>query len=320
MKATAPLSSKELLANSSLMDFERHAPFGAVGKKRVLTIPWQEVHPQIRWLKGDRMSDRCMLPRIIFDYLLVFFLDGSGTYMIGREEIEVQKRLLLLVPPFTFNSFLMQGSHFFTSVHFDWKPNFPATSLLSGRQPYQVRFPSNVQIPRRQVLAVGDPLVIQLQQLLEAWQEQTEVARLYANILLAKILVTLLKRAEQKKSTSSENHMHTDQKRVEIALTLMQEKLADDLSLETIARTTGLSVGHFSYIFHKWTGHSPVEHLIMLRIQRAKELLEKVHLTIKEISNRCGFKDPSYFSKIFMRFNGVAPSQYRELILAQRGI
>lgn len=302
----------------SLRPFEQFAPFGVLGKKKILTIPWQDIRPTIRWLKGNRMSDRGISHRIIFDYLLVFFLDGAGKYVVGKEEIDVQKRHLFLVSPFTLNRFMLKGSHFFTSIHFDWKPNFPPTSPGLGRQPYQVRFPLNVQIPPHQVLTAGDPLVIQLQHILELWQKGTELSRLHANALLFEILVTLLERAEMKKMSVSVHQVHTDQRRVEIALAFMQERLAENVSPHEMAREAGLSAGHFSHIFRKWTGHSPMEHLIKIRIQKAKELLEDIHLTIKEVSNSSGFQHSSYFSKIFTRFTGVSPSQYREMILAQR--
>lgn len=295
------------------------APYGPFGKKKILTIPWQDIRPTIRWLRGDRRSDGYLPERVVFDHVLVFFVYGEGTYIIGNDEIQVQKHHLLLVPPFTRNAFSMRGRHLFTSVHFDWKHNFPPTPAAAVRQPYEVRFPLNVEIPRQQILAAGDPLILRLEQMRELWQEETSLARLQANALLFEVLTTLLKRAEAKKASMDENHAHTDQKRVELALALMEERLQDDLPLETMAQVAGLSIGHFSYIFRKWTGHSPLEHLIQLRVQKAKVLLENIHLKVKEVSNLCGFKDTSHFSKIFLRYNGISPSQYREMILLERG-
>lgn len=309
--------SREPFSIPYKMERERFAPFGALGKKKIMTIPWQDIRPTIRWMKGIRMSDRHMLPRIIFDYLLVFFVDGEGTYIIGKDEIPIQKRHLFLVPPFTVNSFKMRGSHFFTSIHFDWRPNFPSSPQLSGREPYQVRFPLNVQIPAQQVLVAGDPLVMQFQQILELWNEEDELSDQQANALLFDVVITLLKRAKAKTPSEEGHHIHTDHKRVEIVLALMQERLAEDLTLQEMAKAAGLSVGHFSYVFRKWIGHSPIEHLIKLRMQRAKELLEDVHLTIKEVAIGSGFRDYSYFSRKFVQFNSVSPSQYREMILAQ---
>lgn len=299
------------------MDIERFAPFGSSGKKETMIIPWEEIRPTIRLLRGSREADFHLSSRIIFDYLLVFFLDGTGRYVIGNEEIEVQKRHLLLVPPFTRNSISMKGSHFFTSIHFDWKPHLFSSSRLSERAPYQVRFPSNVQIPQHQILTVGDSLTGQLQHILELWQEKTVIARLLANTLLSEVLITLLKRAATKASAGDGHPIHIDQKRVEMIIHLMQENLAGDLSLEKMAQAAGLGIAHFSHIFRKSTGHSPIEYLIKLRLQKAKELLGDFHLSIKEVAYSSGFKDYSHFSMMFTRAHGVSPSQYRETTLAE---
>jgi transcriptional regulator GlxA family with amidase domain len=98
----------------------------------------------------------------------------------------------------------------------------------------------------------------------------------------------------------------------------MQEKLGQEMTPETIAQAAGLSSSHFSRLFRKWTGHSPMEHLTWLRIQRAKELLGDVHLSVKEVAVRCGFEDQYYFSRVFTRVDGLPPSHYREILLAQR--
>lgn len=300
-------------------EIERFGPFDPLGKKKILPIEWHEIHPTIRWLKGDRRADCGITTRTLFDYLLVFFLDGKGIYTVGDEDIKVQEHLLILVPPFTNNSYDLRGNHFFTSIHFDWKPNFPSARRLPDRKPYQVQFPSDLQIPSHQILVAGDPLVVRMQQILELWQDGSTLSRLHANVRLAEVLITLLKRAETKESSTDDQHTHVDQKRIEVAIVLMQEKLLEDLSLEAMARAAGLSVGHFSHLFRKFTGQSPVEYLIKLRIERAKELIEDIGLTIKQVSHYSGFKDYSHFSKLFTRFTGVSPSQYREMVLVQRG-
>lgn len=317
MIAVRPQTNESISAWHHL-DVERFAPFGSLGKKKILTVPWQDLRPQIRLLRGDRQADFYLPVRIIFDYLLVFYFEGTGRWIIGNEKIDVQKRHLLLVPPFTHHGLSMTGNHFFMAVHFDWKPHFPPASRLSKRHPYQVRFPVNVQVPTHQILTAGDPLVMHLHQLLELWQKETDISRVHANSLLLEVLITLLEREEIKKASLIDQHAHTDQRRIEAAIILMQEKLAEELSVEELARTSGLSASHFSHLFHKWTGHTPIEHLTKMRIQKSKELLDNFHLTIKEVANRCGFKAASYYTRIFARSTGLSPSQYREMLLSQR--
>lgn len=299
------------------LDLELYAPFGSLGAKKVLTLPLKDVRPTIRILRGDKKHDFYLHTRIIFDYLLLLFVDGEGRITIEKNEIEIQKRHLFVVPPFTPHSLAMKGVHTFISIHFDWKPQFPPRHhRLSGRQPYRIRLPLNNQLPDCRILAASDPLVSQIQQIVEVWQKQQDASRLRADAMLFEVIATLLERV-QTKDPSSSQHAHVEQTRIEMAIALMEKNLAQDLTPEAMAQAAGLSSSHFSRLFRKWTGHSPMEHLLQLRIRKAKELLGDVHLTIKEVANLSGFKDPSYFSKIFMRLDGLPPSQYRDMALAQ---
>jgi transcriptional regulator GlxA family with amidase domain len=56
--------------------------------------------------------------------------------------------------------------------------------------------------------------------------------------------------------------------------------------------------------------------LTMLRIERARELLQKEPLSIKEVSSRTGFSNSNYFAKVFRRITGQSPSEFQ---LGQKG-
>ena len=71
-------------------------------------------------------------------------------------------------------------------------------------------------------------------------------------------------------------------------------------------------------MFNEWTGYSPIEYLRRLRVERARQLLADVDLSIKEIAQRCGFDDAYHFSKTFRQIDGLPPTKYRESLLAGR--
>ena len=52
-------------------------------------------------------------------------------------------------------------------------------------------------------------------------------------------------------------------------------------------------------------------YLTELRVEKAKELLEDMTINVKDISQKVGFRDSSYFTKVFKRITGVTPSEYR---------
>ncbi len=77
------------------------------------------------------------------------------------------------------------------------------------------------------------------------------------------------------------------------------------------AALCGMSEGVFYSYFKKWTGLSPVEYRNSIRINAARSLLSNTDLKISEISIRCGFDDPYYFSRIFKKAVGLPPREYR---------
>ncbi|MED4229046.1 AraC family transcriptional regulator [Neobacillus cucumis] len=82
------------------------------------------------------------------------------------------------------------------------------------------------------------------------------------------------------------------------------------ITLTDLAKMAGLSNSHYSRLFKKYTGYSPIEYLTHLRIDLAKELLAHSDIRIKEVSQSVGYEDELYFSRIFKKFVGVSPTQF----------
>ena len=84
------------------------------------------------------------------------------------------------------------------------------------------------------------------------------------------------------------------------------------INVEEIAQSVNLSVSHFTSLFKKKTGFSPIEYCNHLKIQRACQYLFFTDLRVKEISFKLGINDPYYFSRLFTKVMGVSPNEYRE--------
>ncbi len=94
----------------------------------------------------------------------------------------------------------------------------------------------------------------------------------------------------------------------------MLTKIAQRCSLDDFAKETHMSPSAFSHRFREKTGYSPIDYFLRLKIQKACELLETTDLHIGEVSRQLGYTDQYYFSRLFKRFMGVPPSQYRNKI------
>lgn len=94
-------------------------------------------------------------------------------------------------------------------------------------------------------------------------------------------------------------------------LRYMSEHLADDLSRDQAARQAQLSPAHFSRLFERELGRTFTDMLNQMRVDRACQLLARTSHPLKQVALECGFRDQSYFTKVFRRHAGRTPRQYR---------
>ncbi|WP_050898834.1 AraC family transcriptional regulator [Allomesorhizobium alhagi] len=88
--------------------------------------------------------------------------------------------------------------------------------------------------------------------------------------------------------------------------------LDQPLPVGELAKVSGLSRAHFSRVFAASEGMPPAEFVMRRRLQRATKLLTKTaDLSVKEVAIMSGFEDPNYFAKVFRRFFGASPTEFR---------
>ena len=77
--------------------------------------------------------------------------------------------------------------------------------------------------------------------------------------------------------------------------------MSDNISLNTVAASVGMSPSYFSSIFSREMGRTFTEYLTDVRMEKAKELLTCSSMRTSEIGYKVGYKDPHYFSYIFKK-------------------
>ena len=85
-----------------------------------------------------------------------------------------------------------------------------------------------------------------------------------------------------------------------------------DLTLEEVSREVHVSPYYFSKLFKEQTGDNFINYLTLRRIETAKQLLSDGRLNVKSVCTEIGYNDPNYFSRLFKRFEGITPTEYRE--------
>lgn len=99
------------------------------------------------------------------------------------------------------------------------------------------------------------------------------------------------------------------------SLEMIQNSYSEDLTLEDLAKTAGLSSKYFCHIFQKLMGRTPIDYLNHYRIERAACLIEENKLPLIHICYDCGFNDYSYFIRVFKKYKHITPNQYKKTLV-----
>lgn len=93
----------------------------------------------------------------------------------------------------------------------------------------------------------------------------------------------------------------------------IEENLGNDLTLNAVAEYAGVSAVYFSKIFKEEEGKNFIDYVTKRRMEIACDLLEG-NMKTAEISERIGYHDMKHFYKVFKKYMGISPSQYRKKI------
>lgn len=91
----------------------------------------------------------------------------------------------------------------------------------------------------------------------------------------------------------------------------MRQNCTREIRLWELADLAGMSPHYFCELFKKSTGVTPYQFLLRCRMERAKQLMRSPQLNIRQIAEATGFTNQSHFGKVFRRFVGVTPMQFR---------
>ncbi|MCE5199671.1 helix-turn-helix domain-containing protein [bacterium] len=163
-----------------------------------------------------------------------------------------------------------------------------------------------VNMSRSAVEAGGDPA-----ELLGAnYSSVADLAQIDSEEDLCAWLVSML---ERMMDAIKSNRQYPSTVLLGAALKYMQDHLNEEISRDEVADVACLSPSHFSRVVKHHFGHSFTDLLARMRVERAHELLTRTDKSLIQICLDCGFSDQSYFTKVFQKYMGKTPGEYRRL-------
>ena len=237
------------------------------------------------------------------DQLIMYCTDGEGTLTTQKQTYQVKKGDLMILPKSMLHQYDASPANPWSIywVHFDGHASAdylkhietPTFNALNGG-----------------VLSIGlhPRIVTDFESLLSIRQTGYSLnSFIYASNVLGQLL-TYIALLAPKTSADSSHKIDLDAIHV-----FMEERLNEELSLETIASFASLSKFHFSKRYKALTGYSPVQHFIHMKMEKACYLLDITDDQITNISYQLGYEDTQYFSRVFKRVVGLSPRDYRKL-------
>ena len=99
---------------------------------------------------------------------------------------------------------------------------------------------------------------------------------------------------------------------VKMAIRYMREHVGEKISIDDVCGHVFLSRSSFCRIFRAQTGKSIAEYINYIKVEYAKKLLCDRSVALIDVSMMTGFADQSYFTKVFKKYTGTTPKQYRD--------
>lgn len=241
---------------------------------------------------------------------LFFVMSGSFQEWICGAEYKVTSGDVIVINPGQVHHHIISGSgepvilfYFgFSDYHF------------RGMEQNHFTFPDQLPVFHTEGLVRQDISNLCFRMICERYGNQVGQYFMQKSYLTQLLLLLIRQIRTPSRQTASSYPFETHQKSyvVNEIRQYLSEHYSEKISLDLIAKNMYLSSAYISKIFKEETGETPINYLIKLRLQHAKKQLEeRDRQSIKEISTSVGYDDVYYFSKLFKKYYGVSPQNYR---------
>ena len=231
--------------------------------------------------------------RIFDEFALVYITRGGGTFKTqGERTYPVTAGTLFMLFPDVWHWYAPDARTGWDEYWVGFKGEYPRSLVENG-------FFS----PEDPVLDLGlhDSLLELYMEIIDTARTEAPGYQQVLGSLIAHLLAHVTSLAQQHGPDSANERL------VQRAKFLLADNVATHLDIGWLSRTLGIGYSRFRQIFKRYTGLSPYQYFLALKISRAKELLQQGQFTVKEIAFMLSFDDPYCFSHLFKRRPGTPP-------------
>jgi AraC-like DNA-binding protein len=236
--------------------------------------------------------------RILKEYQLVYITEGEGLFETRNQKFIIKPGMFFLIYP---------------GIWHRYKPklNKGWVELYIGIEGEIVRrLMSHPVLTKSPVVACGlqETLLDCFDRIIELVREDKPGFQLEASGYIVRLIGSLISKVRY-----LEFARKPSQNTVENIRFLIHQNADQKIDFKKVAASQNIGYSHFRKLFKKYTGLSPVNYHLKLKLLKSKELLLHSEKSLKEIAFETGFASESYFSRTFREKMGQAPSELRKL-------
>ena len=228
------------------------------------------------------------------DYYLIYLISGKLDVATPLGQEIVNEGEMIVIPPKQGYKIECTGETiYFLCAHF------------TGTQVEKTLSENGIlNFPSKNRLSLNNHLPQRFKTLFEAFAKDDEFKSRELVCLLERLLIEA---GRAKKRFHGEAGLSK-------SIRYINENYTEEIKIPELAQMEAMCLTAYNKRFKAQTGMTPSKYIIALRMQMATELLETSSLSIKEISAMCGYNNFNFFARLFKKYTGLAPTEYKKQI------
>ncbi|HEX3078237.1 MAG TPA: AraC family transcriptional regulator [Lachnospiraceae bacterium] len=275
-------------------------------------VCYEDLNPSVLFVCKQKRIKECIYHEHDFPQLTVI-LSGRGQYMIDDKLFDVQAGDIIMLNAGVRHKNIITNSKEptveffvgFTDVHFR---DMPKNTIV---------FKDGAIITHLNALLKQEISKICYEMIAENESCQLGKYFMLKTYMMQLLLLLVRDVADTNHHSQTSYHFESYNKSyaVKRIINYLNENYEQRISLDRIAHNMYLSPVYISKIFKEETGESPINYLIKIRLEKAKEILEiNDSGSIKSIAKQVGYEDVYHFSKLFKKYYGISPLYYKRTV------